>query len=143
VTERMPPNVGLILSVVLLGLSVISTAGWANLAKSRKIITEQDNGKTIILKVGERFVLNLRNPASGGYDVVTPVYDAHILKLVSRKDLPPEPTPFPKAGDFGKIVFTGEAAAVGETDLTVQIAREWEKQKPPLDYLQVRIRVIQ
>ena len=88
-------------------------------------------------------VLNLRNPASGGYTVVTPVHDPHILKLVSRKVLPPEPAPFPKAGDFGKIIFEWEAAGVGETDLTVQISREWEKQKPPLDYLKVRIRAIQ
>lgn len=51
--------------------------------------TEKDSGRTVTLKVGGKLRLNLRHPESGGYNVLPPVYDADILTLLSRRDLPP------------------------------------------------------
>jgi predicted secreted protein len=116
--------------------------GWTNISPKIHTFTEKDQGRTLSLRVGEKLVLNLRNPASGGYNIVTPVYDPHILKLVSRKDIPPKPAPVRKLGDFGQIIFEWEAIDAGETDLTVNISREWEVKKQPLEYLKVKIRVL-
>ncbi len=106
-----------------------------------KVFTEQDSGKTLTLKVGERFTLNLRNPASGGYSVLTPVYDRAIITLVSQEKLPPEKTQPPRAGDFGRLVLVFEALAPGNTTLTINIARPWEKDQPPLPFLRVEVKV--
>jgi predicted secreted protein len=131
----------LICFAVILGLGTVVGSGWGNQAAPAQLLTEKDGGKTVTLRVGERLALNLRNPGDGGYTVATPVYNKGVLKLLSRETLPGGPPP--TVGDFGRIVFTLEAEGAGETDLTVQISREWEKEKPPLDYVKVKVRVIQ
>ncbi len=104
-------------------------------------LTEADSGRTVTLKVGETLVLNLRNPGSGGYNVLPPVYDGEILALLSRKDIPPEKRPQPLMGDFGRIEFTWEARQPGATEVTVNIARPWEQTKPPEQFVKIRVRV--
>jgi predicted secreted protein len=104
-------------------------------------LTEKDSGKTVTLKVGERLRLNLRNPGDGGYAVLPPVYDHQVLTLLSREDIPPEKRPLPLMGDFGRIAFTWEARQPGTTGVTVNIARPWEKTKPPEQFLQIRVLV--
>ena len=104
-------------------------------------LTEKDSGRTVTLQVGDKLLLDLRNPASGGYNTLAPAYDAKILTLLSRQDLPPEKRPKPLAGDFGRLEFTWEAKAPGETAVTVNIARPWEKDKPPEQYVRIRVRV--
>ena len=104
-------------------------------------LTEKDSGRTVTLKVGERLLLNLRNPASGGYTTLAPTYDAKILTLLSRQDIPPEKRPTPLLGDFGRLEFIWEAKEPGETAVTVNIARPWEKDKPPEQYVRIRVLV--
>lgn len=104
-------------------------------------LTEKDSGRTVTMRVGEKLRLDLRNPASGGYTTLAPTYDATILTLLSRQDLPPEKRPKPLMGDFGRLEFTWEARAPGETAVTVNIARPWEKDKPPEQYVRIRVRV--
>lgn len=104
-------------------------------------LTEKDSGRTVTLKVGDKLLLNLRNPASGGYTTLAPTYDAKILTLLSRQDLPPEKRPTPLMGDFGRLEFTWEAKAPGETAVTVNIARPWEKDQPPEQFVKIRVRV--
>lgn len=104
-------------------------------------LTEKDSGRTVTMRVGEKLRLDLRNPASGGYTTLAPTYDAKILTLLSRQDLPPEKRPTPLLGDFGRLEFIWEAKEPGETALTVNIARPWEKDKPPEQYVRIRVRV--
>ena len=104
-------------------------------------LTEKDSGRTVTLKVGDKLLLNLRNPASGGYTTLAPTYDAKILTLLSRQELPPENRPTPLLGDFGRLEFIWEAKEPGETAVTVNIARPWEKDKPPEQFVKIRVRV--
>ncbi|MFI5330906.1 MAG: protease inhibitor I42 family protein [Desulfobaccales bacterium] len=101
-------------------------------------LTEKDSGRTVTLKVGETLVLNLRNPGSGGYNVLPPVYDDEVLTLRSRRDLPPTQ---PRPGDFGRIEFVWQARQAGDTEVTVNIARPWEKHKSPEQFMKIRVRV--
>jgi len=101
-------------------------------------LTEKDSGRTVTLPVGEKLSLNLRNPGDGGYNVLPPEFDAAILTFLSRRDLPPRQ---PRPGDFGRLAFTWQARQPGETDLTVNIARPWEKAKAPVQYVKIRVRV--
>jgi len=132
----------LLFLVILLGLGALAGAAWGSQAAPARVLTEKDTGRTVTLRVGERLTLNLRNPAGGGYTVVTPVFDQRVLKLLSRETQPPEAATPPQTADFGRLVFHFEAAAPGDTDLTVKISREWEKGKPPLDYVKLRVRVV-
>jgi len=104
-------------------------------------LTEKDSGRTVTVRVGDKLLLNLRNPASGGYTVLAPAYDAKILTLLSRQDLPPEKRPMPLMGDFGRLEFIWEAKEPGETAVTVNIARPWEQDKPPEQFVKIRVRV--
>ena len=127
---------------MVLGMGAAAGSGWGSQVPPAQVLTEQDIGKTVTLRVGEKLALDLRNPASGGYTVGTPVYDERVLKLLSRKNIPPAAATPPKLGDFGRIVFEFAAAAPGETNLSVRISREWEKETPPRDYVKVRVRVV-
>jgi inhibitor of cysteine peptidase len=101
-------------------------------------LTEKDSGRTVTLKAGETLLVNLRNPGSGGYNVLPPVYDGEILTLLSRRDLPPAKS---IPGDFGRIEFVWQARQAGDTEVTINIARPWEKNKSPEQFTKFRVRV--
>jgi predicted secreted protein len=105
-------------------------------------LTEKDSGQTATLKVGDRLRLNLRNPGDGGYAVLPPIYNDKVLTLLSRENLPPVKRPHPLMGDFGRIEFTWEARQPGTTAVTVNIARPWEKNKPPEHFVKIQVMVV-
>ncbi len=101
-------------------------------------LTEKDSGRTVTLKVGETLLLSLRNPGSGGYQALPPVFDAGVLTLLSQRDQAPLK---PRPGDFGCLEFTWQARRPGATEVTVNIARPWEKNKPPEQFFMIRVQV--
>ncbi len=119
-------------------------AAWTLTANSASpgpvILHEQDRGRAVSLKVGEKLLLYLRNPASGGYNTNPPLFDPAVLELASQKKLPPEPQEPSRAGDFGQLYYEWEALGRGETDITINIFRPWEK-KPPEEFWRVKVRV--
>ena len=130
------------LAGLLLGALLMTAAADSAAPANGPIITETYRGGPLTAKVGEKITLNLRDPASGGYSIVTPVFDARVLKLLATEKLPPERQTVPRMGDFGRIVYKFEALTPGETDLAINIARPWEAKKPPEEYLKVKIKVL-
>jgi predicted secreted protein len=119
-------------------LALMLPAAPLQAAPADLTLTEKDSGRMVTLKVGETLHLNLRNPGSGGYQVLPPVYDGEILTLRSRRDLPPTQS---RPGDFGRIELVWQARQVGDTAVTVNIARPWEQHKSPEQFLKIRVRV--
>jgi inhibitor of cysteine peptidase len=119
-------------------LALMLPAAPVQAAPAALTLTEKDSGRLVTLKVGETLVLNLRNPGSGGYQVLPPVYDGKVLTLLSRRDLPPTQS---RPGDFGRIELAWQARQAGDTEVTVNIARPWEKHKSPEQFLKIRARV--
>lgn len=103
------------------------------------ILHEKDRGRTIHLQLGQKLILYLRNPASGGYNTNPPIFSSAILKLVDQKKLPPNRQK-PLAGDFGQLYYEWQAQAKGQTDIIINIHRPWEK-KPPEEFWRVKVRV--
>jgi len=104
------------------------------------ILQEKDRGRTVTLQEGQKLLLYLRNPASGGYNTNPPIFAAAVLKLASQDKIPPEPRKPPRAGDFGQLYYEWEAVARGETDIVINIFRPWEK-KAPEEFWRVKVRV--
>ena len=119
-----------------LGLAAILPGPPVQAAPAAVTLTEKDSGRTVTLKVGESLVLNLRNPASGGYNVLPPALDDKILTFMYRRDLAPKKA---LPGDFGRLEFTWQARQPGDTEVTVNIARPWEKDKPPEQFVKIRV----
>ncbi|MDD2904357.1 MAG: protease inhibitor I42 family protein [Syntrophales bacterium] len=101
---------------------------------------EKDRGRTIDLQVGQKLILYLRNPASGGYHTLPPIFNTAILKLLDQKKLSPKPQQPPRAGDFGQLYYEWQALAKGQTGIIINIKRPWEK-KPPEEFWRVKVRV--
>lgn len=133
------------LVAILASFMVMVTAGsglYPVVAMSGKNvvhITEENNGQVFRLRVGEKFLASIRDPASAGYNIITPVYDASVLRVVSREKLAQEPSPFPRFGGNDRIVFKMEVIGSGKTRLIIRIARDWEVNVAPQDSLSVKI----
>ena len=109
-------------------MALMLPAAPVQAAPAALTLTEKDSGRTVTLKVGETLVLNLRNPASGGYNVLPPAFDDKILTFMYRRDLAPKKA---LPGDFGRLEFAWQARQAGDTEVTVNIARPWEKTHAP------------
>jgi predicted secreted protein len=129
----------LISPAILMILSLLLPLAWAGAPSGPRVITEKENGGTVTMKPGEKLVLNLRNPASGGYSRVSPLYDQRFLRLVTQKEMPPASGPTPKMGDFGRLDFEWEALNPGETEVVIKAARPWEKGQEPLSYFKIKV----
>ena len=103
-------------------------------------LQEKDRGRTVTLQVGQKLILYLRNPASGGYHTLPPIFATAVLKLLEEKKLAPEGRARPRAGDFGQFYYEWQAKKKGKTNITINIKRPWEK-KPPQEYWRVKVRV--
>lgn len=120
----------------------ILLAAWAPKAGAGpgpQTLREKDRGRTIILQKGQKLVLYLRNPASGGYTADPPLFNPAVLELQEQKQLPPNRQK-PLAGDFGQLFYEWQARKKGETDIIINIKRPWEK-KPPEEFWRVKVRV--
>jgi predicted secreted protein len=137
--KRVCPQIKGFKAVIILAALAVTSLGWAGTTSPSLTINDADNGRTFTCRVGEQITVRTRNPATGGYNIVNPVFNPEILKLQAKKELPPESAPFPKLGDFGSLVFEFEVIGVGETNLTIEIARDWEVNKNPEEYLKVKI----
>ncbi len=137
-STRRRSRVAPFLMAGLLLMALMLPATPVQAAPADLTLTEKDSGRTVTLKVGETLLLNLRNPGSGGYQVLPPVYDGEVLTLRGRRDLPPTQS---RPGDFGRIEFVWQARQAGDTEVTVNIARPWEKNKPPEQFMRIRVRV--
>ena len=132
--SRVPPLLmaGFLLTALMLPAAPVQAGPVAH------TLTEKDSGRTVTMKVGETLVLDLRNPASGGYNVLPPAFDDKILTFMYRRDLAPQKA---LPGDFGRLEFAWQGRQAGDTEVTVNIARPWEKTTPPERFMKIRVRV--
>jgi predicted secreted protein len=126
--------------IIMAGLLTFSFAAIVQGDPGSLILHEKDRGRTVTLHPGERLIVELRNPGSGGYETQAPDFNHATLKLVSQKNIPPQPRPEPRAGDFGRLFYEWEAVGPGATDIIIRIHRPWER-KTPEEFWRVRVMV--
>jgi predicted secreted protein len=130
ITPRKAPAFG-VLTVALLWLLAVQAAA-ADL-----VITNKDNGRSFRVNVGQKIIVNLRDPGGGGYNFLTPEHDTSVMKMLGERHIPRAESR--RMGDFGRMVYEFQALKEGKTALVVPIKRPREKK--PLTYLNVTILV--
>jgi predicted secreted protein len=104
------------------------------------IITHDSSGQTLKIQSGSTFALMLRNPASGGYTIQTPLdFDPDVLYLLKKENIAPKDGNI--EGDFGKIKWIFRAETIGTTYIVVNAFRPWEKDKT-IEFFKVKIDVV-
>ena len=116
-----------------------AAAAWAAEGQPALRVTTKDAGKTITFKVGATFLVELQQPSGTGYVMLPPVFEARVLKLVRHKEEPPLQAGHPRVGFPLRHLLEFQAVGEGRTDLVVQIARPWEKDKAPLEIFRATI----
>lgn len=87
-------------------------------------VSEQANGTTVTLAVGQALAVELRSLGDGGYGpwVLTTAPAPAILRLARATH---EPSTSGRLGDFGRHVFGFDAVAAGRTRLVATATRPW------------------
>jgi predicted secreted protein len=116
-----------------------AAAAWAAEGQPALTLTAKDAGKTFTMKPGASFMVELQQPSGTGYVMQPPVFEDRVLKLISHKENPPLQAGHPRVGFPIRHLFEFQAKGQGRTDLMVQIARPWEKDKAPLEVFRAAI----
>jgi inhibitor of cysteine peptidase len=122
---------GIIVLMIYLTLAAVPTAVCAapNTAGYTKIITENDNGKTIQIKKGESFCLRLKENPSTGYS--WQLSPSKGLKLLSTEYYPSDSSKSSQrliVGAAGLHSWKIKAIAKGSQQVKGIYRRSWEKE---------------
>jgi predicted secreted protein len=121
-----------------LGLALAGTV-WAGNVQPAVTLTDKDHGRSITLKVGETLALTIEQPGATGFQVLPPVFQAGVLKLVRHQEDPPLQVGRPRLGAPIRHHYEFQVVGAGRTELLVQIARPWEKERPPQELFRATI----
>ena len=104
-----------------------------------EIFDEAHNGKTIALKTGETFEINLEgNPTTGYTWEVETAPDPAVLDLSGEIDYKSSSA---KVGAGGVFVFPYQAVGPGETTLRLIYHRPWEEDEEPLELYELTVQI--
>lgn len=89
------------------------------------------------MQVGEKLLLDMRNPGSGGYQFAGASFDPGVVRLDRHwLEKPKESMP----GNFGRAYYEFTAIGPGVSDIIIRIHRPWEN-IPPETYKFVSVTV--
>jgi|GEM_PF-4735508 len=101
---------------------------------------EKDNGYTIFLAVGQNIKLSLSgNPTTGYTWQYATSPSSVILNALSEDYWSDEPI---MTGSGGTYTWTYNAAAAGETSLSLEYLRDWEQDTDPLQSFTLNVKVV-
>lgn len=124
----------------LWGLSITypnqNTAVQAGNATKSMILTQQDNGMTLNLKVGDRFSIQLpENPTTGFQWAINPNQDG-LLTLQKTSYIPASPQ---LIGSGGQKIWEFKVKKAGKTNLSLKYWRPWEGDSSIVDRYSVTV----
>jgi len=108
-------------------------------SKKTVMLREADNEKTVSLVVGDELEVRLEAQLGTGYSWRVAERDERILDRLGEPAV--ESPKDKKPGSKEVQVFRYQAKAAGQSTLTLEYARPWEKDKPPLRKFRVPLRV--
>lgn len=128
-------------SMRILTLALVLIAGMIGIVRADvRLMLDGGTSEGACLSVGETLVMDVRNPMSGGYDIVDVGYDNRILILLDRSVIRATSG---LSGDFGRIRLVFKANGAGRSEIVLLIARPWEKNIPPTEYVRAVVDIRQ
>jgi len=103
---------------------------------SPKKLSEQDNGSTVTLQVGQQLDISLVANPTTGYQWEVASGDSAVLKQLGE---PTYTADSAALGSGGTMTFHFVAAARGETTLKLIYHRTFEKDTPPLKTFEITV----
>jgi predicted secreted protein len=98
-------------------------------------IDQEDNNKTFDAKVGDTIIITVKENPGTGYRW-KPEIDEEIFLIEDSKYLI---DPGSQIGGGGSRTFTFRVRSPGKTEIHLDLKREWEKEKNPIDQFAVFI----
>jgi inhibitor of cysteine peptidase len=124
-----------VISFISVSFLVVFTA-CGSASDSTMQLTEEDNGRTVELKVGETIEVALQGNPTTGYQWQVASIDTTVLSAVGE----PEYTPDSDAiGSGGVFVFQFKALAAATTPLQLEYLRVWETDVPPTELFTLNV----
>jgi len=100
------------------------------------ILTEENNGETVSMKVGQELHIYLGGNPTTGYMWASKGLDSKMLDLAEEPEYEPASDAIGSGGEFD-FFFT--AKAPGETVVTLEYERSFEKNVAPIDVFSVTL----
>jgi inhibitor of cysteine peptidase len=101
-------------------------------------LSEQDTGREVALRVGEKLEITLAGNPTTGYSWEAASVDTNILKQVGERKYQRDSN---LIGAGGKFTFSFDAIAPGKTALQLTYRRPWEKNVPPAKKYEIIVTV--
>jgi inhibitor of cysteine peptidase len=102
-------------------------------------LTSSDNGRTFVVRVGDRIIVALAGNPSTGYTWETKNLDSAMLEQVGETAFTSSTAGLPGAG--GSLSLTFKALKAGTTSLHLEYHRPWEKIAKPLGLFEVALTI--
>lgn len=132
-----------VLVILIAGLAAATAGcgGQTNADGGPVKLTEADNGKTITVEAGDDVQVILNGNPTTGYSWTATVGDKTVVQQQGDPAYAQESTDPSVVGAGGTYTFTFEAAAAGQTTLTLDYARSFEEGVAPIQTYSVTITV--
>jgi len=124
------------------GMLIILTAGiclTTGCPPKRLLLSEADNGKTVVVNAGQEVVVTLRGNPTTGYGWEVKDLDADFLAQVGETEFRSDNAGRPGSG--GTMALTFKALKPGSAALTLVYRRSWETGVAPLDSYRINVRI--
>lgn len=124
---------------VLLFMTIITVSLAACSTTSTTVtLTDQDDGRAVELRTGDRLEVTLSGNPTTGYNWVALPLDKPILKQIGEPEFKADSSAL---GAGGKITLRFEAVSAGQTALQLAYRRSWETGVSPAKTFRVNILV--
>ena len=133
-TKFIARAIALLTCVTMMVASVSSVTAAAR----TPIVTEAQNGKTVVVAIGAPLVIALESNPSTGYSWRVSKNDAAVVKFLDQSAFPPaRPVP----GTLGRELFKFKAIAPGTDSIELEYLRPWEKGVAPAKRFSISVTV--
>jgi len=103
--------------------------------QSRVVVTEADNGRSVVVKAGDSLTISLSENATTGYTWAVEPLDGNVVELVDT----PTYLASPQIGSGGRREFTFVARRNGQGTIRLQLWRHWEGDASIIDRFAVHL----
>jgi inhibitor of cysteine peptidase len=124
-----------LIAIVIVGL-LYSCSAEPSPIRSNKRLTEGDTGRSIELHIGDNLEVTLPGNPTTGFQWEVSAVNTAILRSTGEPIFEPSSS---AVGGGGRITFRFEAVGIGQTGLTLNYHRPFEKDVPPVETFEVTV----